>query len=303
MNEDRLLTRSTSTNGAALLRAALFALLAFAAAAPARAQDRTPLALAPEPFPIVAHEQAHLLRRVPLLYPEPARREGISGVVVVNARVGRDGRVRETSLATSIPVLDDYALEVVRRFEFTPAIFEGGEVETWVQVPLRFDESLPTGTRNGEPVEARRYSDLERSFESEAEVLKQGEPVAPNDSTLDQHLRMMRAALELEMIPPPGAEAIQAFLRADTLARSPVPAVCAQRKVEWARAAYLAPWWPLPYRRLMSIAIAENNYETADACNRIILAGRPNDEEASATVRRIRQLRLASAVGEHRRKK
>jgi len=238
---------------------------------------------------------ARVVTRVPVSWPEAARREGISGAVVVSVRVGRDGRVRETRLANSIPGLDEAAIFAVRRYEFTPANDGVAEVESWVLVPVRFDASLPAGTRGTEPVNAGGYGDAQRTFESDVEVLRQHEPVAPNEETFARHERIMSEAMSLEMIPTPGDEAIRAFLRGDSLGRSQNPALREGRRMAWAEAAYAAPWWPLPYRRLASLAIAERDFPTASACARVILAGRSSDEEALAILKRVGQLRWAEA--------
>ena len=269
----------------------LLGVLAALFAGPARSQEEE----VAEPFPIAVDEPARVVRVVAPLYPEAARREGVAGIVIVGARVGRDGRVRETRIVNSVPALDVAAARVVQRYEFAPAILENREVETWVHVPVRFDESLPSGTRGSEPVDARRYSDLERSFESEVEVLRQIDPAAPIAETVAQHEAVMRASLLLEAIPDPGAAAIHALLRGDTLARSPVPAKKEGRKEAWREATRLAPWWPLPYRRLAGTAIAQRDFDAARAWVRVLLAGRPNDPEATGMVVRIRQLELASA--------
>jgi len=267
-------------------------LLATLAAGPARAADEaTELANIPAPVTV----PARLLSLVPVVYPEAARRAGIAGTVIVRARVGRDGRVRETAIDHSIPELDEFAKARVHRYEFSPATRDGDEVETWVEVPVRFDASLPTGTRGGERIEAGRDPELERSFESDVLVLQQNEPAPPGAEDAPLRERIMRGALLLDVIPPPGREAIHAFRQGDSLARVTSPELRERRKAHWARAAHLAPWWPLPYRRLASGALFERDFATLEACAGILLAGRPGDEWATAMLRRARQVRLADS--------
>lgn len=288
--------RATPAPGrAAWLALLLAAAVACALAARAFSDD----APDPEPFPVTASQPAKLLSRVEVVYPDAARRAGIGGVVVVNARVGRDGRVRETRIANSIPELDDFAAAAVRRYEFSPAMDGDREVEVWVLAPVRFDESLPSGTRFSGRSEARLYTDIERSFESDVAVLRQSEPHLPDAESTDLHLRIMADSHALETIPAPGDDAIHSFLRGDTLARSPQATVREGRKSAWLEAAYLAPWWPLPYRRLASVAIAERDFPTAEACARILLAARPADAEAAAMLKRIGQLRRANHSDRH----
>jgi hypothetical protein len=168
-------------------------------------------------------------------------------------------------------------------------------VESWVLLPLRFDSTIPEGAHGGDAIPVHGYTDLERSFESDVETLRPLAIAAPNSGTLDLHQRIMADANLLDVIPAPGEDAIQAFLRGDSLARSPVPARRDARKAAWAEAARLAPWWPLPYRRLAAVAIGERDFDSAAACANVILAARANDVEALAILKRTGQLRHAAA--------
>ena len=71
-------------------------------------------------------------------YPEEARSKGIQGVVLVQALVGKDGRVVDVRIVKSIPELDDYASRAVRQWRFKPALTKGQPVAVWVAVPVRF---------------------------------------------------------------------------------------------------------------------------------------------------------------------
>ena len=277
---------------AALLLAAGLACAALAATARGDDDD----APAAEPFPDLVARPARLVSRWPVTWPQSARDAGTGGTVIVAARVGRDGRVRDEKVVSSIPGLDDAARQAAGRYEFEAARDESGaEVESWVMLPLRFDDSVPVGAHGTDPIPARTYTDLERSFESDVETLRPYDVAPPSSVTLELHQAIMRDANLLEVIPAPGPDAIEAFLRGDTLARSPLPAKRDGRKAAWAEAAHLAPWWPLPYRRLAAVAIAERDYDSAAACANVILAGRSTDEEALAILKRTGQLRRASA--------
>lgn len=71
-------------------------------------------------------------------YPDAALRRGVSGLVMVVALVGRDGEVKDARIRDSIPLLDDEALDTVRRWRFKPATMDGQPVAVWVAVPVRF---------------------------------------------------------------------------------------------------------------------------------------------------------------------
>jgi protein TonB len=77
----------------------------------------------------------------PPVYPWVARRRHYQGTVLLDVRVTAKGIVAEVKVARSsgYPVLDRSALKSVRRWRFEPARRGSRPVETWVQVPVRFE--------------------------------------------------------------------------------------------------------------------------------------------------------------------
>ncbi len=78
------------------------------------------------------------IERMAASYPDSARAKGIQGTVIVQALVGRDGRVRDTRITASVPDLDEAAIAAVRQWRFEPARAKGEAVAVWVAVPVRF---------------------------------------------------------------------------------------------------------------------------------------------------------------------
>jgi protein TonB len=73
-------------------------------------------------------------------YPRSARHRGQEGLVVVSVRVSAEGRVIDASVVGSsgYPLLDDAALDALRRWTFVPGV-RGGRAEAWtVEIPVRF---------------------------------------------------------------------------------------------------------------------------------------------------------------------
>ncbi len=60
------------------------------------------------------------------------------GPVLVQVRVGTDGRVGETRVIHSVPALDRAAVDWVRRLRFRPALSRGRAVPCWAAVPVEF---------------------------------------------------------------------------------------------------------------------------------------------------------------------
>lgn len=73
-------------------------------------------------------------------YPERARRLGIEGRVVLRFIVDQLGRVeREIRVVTSVPMLDQAAIDAVRQWRFSPGRDRNGNpVRVLVSVPLQF---------------------------------------------------------------------------------------------------------------------------------------------------------------------
>lgn len=78
----------------------------------------------------------------PPAYPSYARRRGLSGVVVVRARVGPDGRCAFALVVTSSghEVLDAAALDAVQTWKFDPARDGTGQpIPGEIDLPIRFE--------------------------------------------------------------------------------------------------------------------------------------------------------------------
>lgn len=73
-------------------------------------------------------------------YPFAARRNGMEGSVVLRAHVLEDGHCAEVKLLKSSgnDLLDNSALETVKRWRFVPASRGGTAVASWVEIPISF---------------------------------------------------------------------------------------------------------------------------------------------------------------------
>lgn len=72
------------------------------------------------------------------VYPPGARAAKLEGTVLVQVRVGVDGRVMQARILHSIPELDAAAIDAVCRWRFRPALSRGRRVACWVAVPVEF---------------------------------------------------------------------------------------------------------------------------------------------------------------------
>jgi periplasmic protein TonB len=72
------------------------------------------------------------------VYPEMAREAQVSGRVVLHVLVGKDGRVKNVKVIRSVTMLDQAAVEAVKKWVFKPALSNNKPVAVWVEVPVDF---------------------------------------------------------------------------------------------------------------------------------------------------------------------
>lgn len=81
-----------------------------------------------------------VLRRSPVVYPELARRQGISGYVTMNVLIDESGNVEDVEIIESKPeeIFDLKANDTVRRWKFEPATYNGKKVKVWAMQKIVF---------------------------------------------------------------------------------------------------------------------------------------------------------------------
>jgi TonB family protein len=78
------------------------------------------------------------IRNVNPQYPPEALEAKVEGVVIIEARIERDGTVGDARVLRSIPLLDDAAVEAVRQWEFRPTWLNGEPVPVIMTVTVNF---------------------------------------------------------------------------------------------------------------------------------------------------------------------
>jgi protein TonB len=77
-------------------------------------------------------------RDVKPIYPAIAQSARVQGVVIIEATIGPDGRVKDAKVLRSIPLLDQAALDAVKQWEFTPTLLNGVPVPVIMTVTVNF---------------------------------------------------------------------------------------------------------------------------------------------------------------------
>jgi protein TonB len=79
-------------------------------------------------------------KRSPIVYPELARRQGISGYVTMNVLINEQGDVDDVEIIDSKPkeIFDLKADSTIRRWKFEPATYSGRKVKVWATQKIVF---------------------------------------------------------------------------------------------------------------------------------------------------------------------
>lgn len=81
-----------------------------------------------------------VIKRSPIVYPELARKQGVSGYVSMNVLINESGRVEDVQVLDSQPdeVFDLMADSTIRQWQFEPATYNGKKVQVWAAQKIVF---------------------------------------------------------------------------------------------------------------------------------------------------------------------
>jgi len=86
-----------------------------------------------------------LIKKVEPVYPDEARKAGIEGTVTIEATTDDRGRVQKVKILSSIPELDQAAVDAVKQWVYEPMIIDGEPKGIVFTITCRF--SLDKGTK------------------------------------------------------------------------------------------------------------------------------------------------------------
>jgi TonB family protein len=78
------------------------------------------------------------MRDVRPVYPAIAREANVSGVVILEIRIGIDGGIEDAHVLRSIPLLDQAALDAVKQWKFKPTLLNGQPVPIFMTTTINF---------------------------------------------------------------------------------------------------------------------------------------------------------------------
>jgi TonB family protein len=86
-----------------------------------------------------------LTKKVNPVYPKAALAERITGLVILEAVIGVDGKVTDTRVLRSVPLLDKAAVDAVQQWEYTPTTLDGKPIRIVMTVTVTFNVEPPPG--------------------------------------------------------------------------------------------------------------------------------------------------------------
>jgi protein TonB len=78
------------------------------------------------------------IKKVQPTYPQIAQSARVSGVVILEATIGVDGKVKDVKVLRSIPLLDQAAIDAVRQWEYTPTMLNNVPTPVIMTVTVTF---------------------------------------------------------------------------------------------------------------------------------------------------------------------
>ena len=84
-------------------------------------------------------QKARITKMFPPEYTEEARKNQISGVVILKVVLASNGQITKISVVSGLPFgLTERAIAAARKMQFVPAVKDGKNVSMWMQVELNF---------------------------------------------------------------------------------------------------------------------------------------------------------------------
>lgn len=159
------------------------------AAAPAIAFQTPQPAAAQAPLRVGGQTKApERIKYVAPVYPEAAAAAKVSGVVIVEATIGKDGSVTEARVLRSIALLDQAALDAVKQWKYTPTTLNGAPVPVIITVTVNF---TPPGADAAMAPSARTaISPVSIQTPQAAEAAAPARSVDPNIDRSDANIKL-----------------------------------------------------------------------------------------------------------------
>ena len=122
------------------VRQILFLLLVLGAALPQACLSRRAAAPPPPPPHRIGADvaQANLSSKVAPAYPELARAARVQDYVALQATIDKEGNIVDLKILHGHPLLNDAAIEAVKRWRYRPMLLNGQPIEVVTTITVNF---------------------------------------------------------------------------------------------------------------------------------------------------------------------
>ena len=119
-----------------------------------------------------------IINMVQPVYPEEARKQGIEGVVILEATTDVDGKVKDVKVLRPVPALNQAALDAVKQWVYEPMIINGKPMPVVFTVTVRFTlDKEKKGVKGGVEGGVKAAGDAEAP-----KLIKRVDPVYPEEA-------------------------------------------------------------------------------------------------------------------------
>jgi len=123
-----------------------------------------------------------LIKQVDPVYPEAARKAGIEGIVILEAKADERGRVTDTRILRSVPALDQAAIDAVKQWVYEPMVLDGTARKVVFTVTVRF--ALKDGPKTRIPDKFAAGAVKAEGDVKPPKLIKEVQPVYPEVARL-----------------------------------------------------------------------------------------------------------------------
>lgn len=131
---------------------------------------------------LAGEKRPKIIRKVNPIYPDEAKKKGLQGIVIVEAVLGKDGRVKAARVVGSPePLLAQAALDAVKKWEYEPFVSAKGCQELLFTVTITF--ALQDGDKKAAGAAPNRLDEAQKP-----RIVKKVKPVYP-EAALQEKLQ------------------------------------------------------------------------------------------------------------------
>jgi periplasmic protein TonB len=121
------------------IKLAALALIAASIAAGSLYATPTPQGSSPETVRVGGDIKPPMkIKGEPPVYPAFAKQVHSEGVVILEATIGTNGKVKDVKVLRSVKLLENAAVNAVRSWEFKPTVVNGQAVQVIMTIPVNF---------------------------------------------------------------------------------------------------------------------------------------------------------------------